>query len=247
MITHLEKHRFLLENFEGPLGLLLFLIQKNEISIDEISISPLTQQYQDKITSDAQPHLDGGAEFIGTTAFLLWLKSKALLPVHEQMESLRELALDPQFDVIHSLIDYCRFKEAAKMLHKREEKQKGLYTRGQEPIPEIKKSLGISHLTLQDLSQIFQALMVKAPIHTLEIQSEPWTVQEKITLIQQLFNRQKEIPFHLLFASDSPRLELIVTFLAVLELMKRGEMQVIQQLDTQQILMIPASAIRTPA
>ncbi len=234
-MKHLELDTFALDNFEGPLDFLIHLIQKSEIDICDISLQKITEQYLNKLI-DGTSDVASGAEFVGTTASLLWLKSKMLLPKHEQPHDAEQNELDPRFEMIHQLIDYCRFKQAARDLTEREQQQSGFYIRGTDP--EIKKNLGIEHLTLEDLAALFQQVVAKATTHTELIHEENWRVSDKIIFIRHLLEDEQKIDFLALFSSDKCRDELIVTFLAILELMKLGEICVIKSLPSNSIAII---------
>lgn len=216
---------FVLDNFEGPIDYLLHLVQQEEIPIHDVILSQLTSQFLAK--SEGQTlEIDSGAEFIGTAAFLVWLKSKTLLPQHEQVVAGEEEIGDPRFAIIHQLLDYCRFKDAAKSLEEREVHQSAYYPRGLESA-EAKKNLGIEHLTLQDLASMFQQILSKAGAKG-SIQEEEWKVSDKINAIVNRLENCLQIPFEQLFSENLSKLELIVTFLALLELMKRGSVRVVR-------------------
>lgn len=219
---------FALENFEGPLEFLLRLIQTEEIDIYEISIQKIMEQYIEKQLDKDTYDVDSGAEFIGTTSLLLYLKSRMLLPKHEQPLE-ENVDLDPNFNIIHKLLEYCRFKDAAKNLSKLEDEQSGFFGRGIDEPFEVKKNLGIEHLTLQDLALLFKDIVSRAELKTGQIDEEVFLVSDKIRHIQKLLKEQTEIKFENLFNPKASRDELIVTFLAVLELMKLGEIQVIKE------------------
>ena len=227
---------FTLENFEGPLDFLLHLIYQNEIDIYEVPIYQIMQQYvtrHDKNSeNDEENDVDSGAEFIGMASLLLFLKSRMLLPKHEQPLNLEEDS-DPKFDIIHQLIDYCRFKEAAKELSIREDQQSGFYGRGLEGPYTIQKNLGIEHLTLDDLSKLFNEIANRVNANKGTISEEVWLVGDKIVFIRRslIIN---DLIFEDLFNSTLSKIELIVTFLALLELMKLGEVTVIK--DAGQII-----------
>jgi segregation and condensation protein A len=233
----IEDHIFALDNFEGPLDFLLHLIQKSEIDIYEVPLHKITEQYLAKLQELISPAVDGGAEFIGTTASLLLLKSKMLLPKHEQPGLVEEEEIDPRFEIIHQLIEYCRFKDAAKELSELEQKQSAFFSRGIEN-SESKKPLGIEHLSMQDLATMFQHVLAKAASHRGIIQEEVWKVSDKISFIQRLLKDLNKIRFDVLFSPVQSRDELIVTFLAVLELMKMGELKVVKETLENVILLI---------
>ncbi len=223
---------FTLDNFEGPLDLLWYLVTSEEIDIYEVPVHKLTNQYllllQDPNVKLNAHYLDKGAEFIGIATALLWLKSKTLLPKEEEdKESLGfDEDNDPNFSIIHHLIDYCRYKQAAKLLKEKEYSQAAFYPRGKEE-SEIKKSLGIHHLSLDDLALLFKQILAKAAPARGVIYEDTWKVSDKISAISHLLNMQNKIQFYDIFKEASSREELITIFLALLELMKLGIAHVI--------------------
>lgn len=234
-----QPETFTLENFEGPLDFLLHLIQKSEIDIYDVKIQEITQQYLLKLTDYIEPNIDQGAEFVGTAAALLWLKSRTLLPKHEQVEMGEEEHEDPRFEIIHQLVDYCRFKQAAKDLNQLEIRQSHYYLRGHDAIPDFKKNLGIEHLSLSDLASLFKTVIAKAVTQKGHVHEESWKVSDKIKAIRTILKEQQRIEFNTLFSTMMAREELIVTFLAVLELMKMGELKVIRDLVNNTVVMLP--------
>lgn len=230
----LTNDHFILENFEGSLDFLISLIQKNEIEVLEISIQDIIHQFISKISSDEE-HFDKGAEFLGLSSYLIWLKSRSLLPKDQMPVEEEKDFEDPHFEIIHHLIDYCRFKEAAKELSIRQEQQSSLYFRGVE-VPEWKRPLGIDHVTLEELSHLFKEMMSKAAHHKGKIEEENWRVCDKIGALRFLMKEQSSYPFSALFSSEQSRLEMIVIFLALLELMKNGELAVGRDQENRTLL-----------
>lgn len=213
---------FSLENFEGPLYLLWHLLNRQEIEIYQIPIVDIIHQYLSRQKPSAG-NLDLGAEFIALAAAFLWFKSKALLPKHEQQQEQNlEEELDPHFDIIHHLIDYCRFKQAAKDLAIIEERQSAFYPRGVEE-HDVKKNLGIKHLSLDDLATLFKQILAKSIPQKGIIQPEEWQVCDKISYLRERLAKEQTIHFTEVFNDMMGRMELIVTFLALLEMMKLGE------------------------
>ena len=199
-------------------GSQLYLKEQNRL--DEISQPPHPSFLTEAVD------LDRGAEFISMTASLIWFKSKALLPKHEQEEDETTLEEDdPRFEIIHQLIDYCRFKQAAKELADRELRQGAFYPRGVES-SEIKKNLGINHLSLEDLAVLFQQILAKAEPRRGTITEEEWKVSDKIHYLKELLKKRESIPFTEAFNASMSRIELIVTFLALLEMMKSEDVWV---------------------
>lgn len=227
-MKHADTHTFSIGNFEGPLDLLWHLISRQEIDIYEIPLHKITAQYLQKYLSELQA-VDTGAEFIAMAASLVWLKSKTLLPIHEQQaDPTPDEEADPRFEIIHQLMDYCRFKQAAKELSTRELQQSAYYLRGIDNDVEAKKKLGIDHLSLDDLAGLFREILAKTTTKKGLIQEEIWRVSDKIKALRYMLSEESKIGFRHIFSSDKSREELIVTFLALLELMKLGEARVIR-------------------
>lgn len=238
----LEPEIFSINNFEGPLDLLWHLIHHQELDIYEISLSSLTQQYlarMEERCQNADAFLDSGAEFVALAASLAYFKSKALLPKHGQEKEENADDLDPRFDIIHHLVDYCRFKDAAKELAEREQQQARIYFRGIES-DEAKKNLGIQHLSLEDLASLFKQILAKSVVQKGVIQEELWKVCDKIDQLRLMLKEMPTLLFLDVFSSDKSREELIVTFLALLELMKSGEAMVVHQIEQNTICICEA-------
>lgn len=223
-----------LDNFEGPLELLFHLVCKSEIDIYEVAISRITDEFLFILKKQTIP-IEKGAEFISTAAALVWYKSQQLLPKHTQMASLEDFFEDPNFEIIHHLLDYCRFKQAAKELVDREHEQSVYHPRGTEKNPEAKKNLGIEHLTLEHLAGLFQQIAVKAKSEQGQLQGEVWKVSDKIFGLRKLLILRESVNFQEIFNAGISRSELIVIFLAVLELMKMGELLVIREIASNEI------------
>jgi segregation and condensation protein A len=233
-MINLESNIFTLENFEGPLDLLWHLIQKNEIEIHTVSLQTITEQFLEKLRNGSPSNVDVGAEFISLAASLLVLKTRTLLPTHEEEPAIKD-EIDPSFEIIYQLLDYCHFKDAAKELVVREQRQEAFYFRGithDEPL----KNLGIAHLCLEDLAALFQQILAKAASNKGKVHEEVWKVSDKISWIRKSLLSTPRLPFGLLLPPESSREELIVTFLAILELMKTGEIQVIKDLETNDVM-----------
>lgn len=234
-----DQYTITLENFEGPLEFLLYLTQKNELDITDVRLQLITEQFIKELKGAP---LDVGAEFVGTLAALLWLKSRMLLPKHEQtLAGIEDEGPDPHFNVIHQLIEYCRFKEAGKELSHREQQQNAYYARGCGGNVEVKKPLGIEHLSLEDFATLFQDIMIKAKAHGGTITEEEYRVSDKIRLVKTLLKMRDAIPFTELFSCEMCKEELIVTFLAILELMKIGVAAIVKERATGKIIVIAAT------
>lgn len=230
-----EQYSVKLENFEGPLEFLLHLVQKKEIDIYDVRLGRIAEQFIEEMR---QPDIDSGAEFVSTLASLIWLKSKMLLPKHEQaISEEEEEEIDPHFEVIHQLIDYCRFKQAGKELVQREYEQNAYFPRGVE-CTEFKPPLGIEHLSLDDLALLFRDAVAKAQSFSGHVQEESFRVSDKIRLLRKLLKDPGKILFEMIFLRGRYKEELIVTFLAILELMKLGEACIVKNNATNSVYII---------
>jgi segregation and condensation protein A len=208
-----------LDGFEGPVDLLLYLVQQREVNLLEILLQEITNQW-------SHQSLDESAEFLIPMASLLLLKSQALLPVPAAKE---EEEPDPRFDMIQSVADYCRFREAAKGLVSLESEQLDRFSRGvAEELPPMEKPAGLHHLSLGDLatllSDILQRASEREPVIILD---EEWKASDRMEFIRRSLNHRSALPFSEIFDESHSKGRLIATFLALLELMKLGEVAVI--------------------
>lgn len=199
-----------LPNFEGPLELLLYLIQKEELPIEDVSLSTMTKQWVDRLED-----VDAGAEFLALASTLLLLKSRSLLP---QEQAGAEEEGDSRWEMIQKLLEYCHYKEMAKGLSDREESQSLFFPRGYVDQSSTKGS-GLDELNLSDLTTLLQDVLAKAPPAPTTIQGETWEIGPKITWWEQE-TRKHPISFHDVFTPQKCREELIVLFLSLLELLK---------------------------
>jgi segregation and condensation protein A len=224
---------FFLENFQGPVELLLHLVQKDELEITSLSLSELTKQFLLRIIGK-EYSLDQGAEFLAAAATLLYLKSCRLLPSHTLELDLHALEgyNDPNFSILYHLIDYCKFKEAAKKLSHLELSAGATFLRGAPPLPPPTQPIAsscVEHLSPEAFSELFVAISAKAKIHPKEIEEEPWLVSDKIALLKQSLEAEEKMALTDLFAEAMTRDEMIVLFLAILELLKMGYLSAIRQ------------------
>ena len=222
-----------LNHFRGSLDLLWQLIQTGELDILDLNVRELVNQFL--LLNLGEEPLDQGSEFIHWSSHFLLQKSKALLPAYEQKPE-EEEELDPRFEVIHKLVEYCRFKQAARGLVELESQQPGFFFRGGVDGITPQKPLGVEHLSLADLATLFQQVAAKAVSTTRIIEEEVWKVSDKITLILRKIEAVREISFFDLFSSRLCKEELIVIFLAVLELMKMGKIVVLKLTESQEIV-----------
>lgn len=224
--------------FEGPLDLLLHLIEKNKLNIYDIPIVDITDQYIAYVEQMEEENLDLISEFLIMAATLIEIKSRMLLPKEEKEEE-----EDPREELVRRLLEYKIYKYAANELsHMRNEADRVFYGDAQMPreVLEYEETVEpedvIGDLTLRKLNEIFQSVMKKKqdkidPIRSSfgKIEKEEVRVEEKITYIRRQLLGLKNINFRTLLELQATKTQLVVTFLAVLELMKMGLIEVKQE------------------
>ncbi|MBR5473940.1 MAG: segregation/condensation protein A [Lachnospiraceae bacterium] len=239
---------FKLDAFEGPLDLLLHLIEKNKVDIYDIPIATITDQYLEYVNNMENQDLDVVSDFLVMAATLLDIKSKMLLPpeVNEEGE-----AEDPREELVARLIEYKMYKYMAEELKDRQfSAGKAMYKQPTIPaeVAEYEEPVDLDQLldglTLTRLNQIFQSVLQRQvdkidPVRSKfgTIKKEPFRVSEKIGNILQYAKSRAKFGFRELLEHQGDRTEIIVTFLAVLELMKMGNLVVTQEdLDAEIVL-----------
>jgi len=224
-----QEYKVKLEVFEGPLDLLLYLIKKDEVDIYDISIERITSQYLAFMEAFKTLDLDVAGEFIVMAANLIYIKSRSLLPAHVQPPEEEVEEDDPRWDLIRQLVEYKKFKDAAARLGEREALQNSLYQRlpdAADAHPE--RPLG--EVSVFDLIHAFNNVLKRltAQENLREIFEENFTVSDKIDLIMKLTASGVPLKFTELFASVASRTEIVVTFLALLELIRLKQLRCMQ-------------------
>ncbi len=222
-----ESYRVKLEVFEGPLDLLLYLIKKDEIDIYDIPIAHITEQYLQYLRLMEQLDINVAGDFLVMAATLIYIKSKMLLPPDPAQTREEELSEDPRTELVQQLLEYQKFKAAANMLHSRFEIESACYTRG--ALESDKHNPEVS-VTVFDLLRVFREVLERAEaIVELEIARDEMKMSEKLVQIRALLAEREEINVRELFELARSRRELILTFLALLELVKEAEISLIQR------------------
>lgn len=208
--------------FEGPLDLLLHLIRRDKINIYDIPISHITREYLSYIEIMQELELEVAGEFFVMAATLMRIKSQMLLPRHEGLE---EEEADPREELVRNLIEYRKFKEAAFCLAAKEEERRRIFTRIVPPPAETAPAEEAPEVTMFDLLEAFQNVLMNLKSRSIyRIIPEAVTVEQKIDAIRGALKRRSEVLFTELFAGEFTRIEIIVTFLAILEMIKLGEL-----------------------
>ena len=218
----MEEMKYKLENFEGPLDLLLTLIKKNKVSIWDIPIVEITDQYLEAISGIEKTMLDNTGEFIILASQLLYIKSKMLLPKDEDEDE-----EDPREELAQRLYEYKKFKEASHEMRKSEFSSKYMVFRDEEPIKFPVPEYNISH-EISDLMDAFGNIMQrrvrkaqpeKRAFYGI-VGREKVSVDDMVLKIENVLKAHKKVEFSSLFGENDSRPEMIATFLAVLEMIK---------------------------
>jgi segregation and condensation protein A len=219
-----------LEIFEGPLDLLLYLIKRDEIDIYEISIERITSQYLEYLQAFRELNIDIAGEFIVMAANLIYLKSRSLLPVDQRPPEEDAEEDDPRWDLIRQLIEYKKFKDAAGHLGERALAQERIFPRPGIAAAEISSPLRLGEVGIFQLINAFQTVLkrMEAREELREIFGEHFTVSDKIDSILQRVSSGVSLKFTDLFAELASRVEVVVTFLALLELIRLKQVRVTQ-------------------
>ena len=225
------KYKVKLEIFEGPLDLLLYLIKKNELDISDIPIAKVTDQYLEYLEMMKMLDLDIAGEFIVMAATLMQIKSRMLLPPDEVPEEDMEEE-DPRSELVKKLLEYKKFKEAADKLAAIEATTSQLYTRKAEerPVPEIEDENAFFEASIFDLLTAFSKILKDVPKETFhKVIKDKFTVADKIHDIVHMLINEPKIYFSKFFKAAENKVEIIVTFLAILELIRLKEIIIVQQ------------------
>jgi len=228
-----------LEVFEGPLDLLLQLIEKRELDITRISLAQVTDQYLEYIALLHEREATALADFLVIAAKLLLIKSQMLLPQPPPVEEEEDVG----DALVRQLIEYKKFKEAAQKLRQREEMGLRAYVRVAPP-PRLERTLDLEGLTLDNLLEaVRRALAASPPAPPVSNMVAPITITiaDKISQIEAALRRHGRISFNRLLARAVSRMEIIVAFLAVLELIKRRRIDVQQERAFGEIIITPKS------
>ena len=221
--------------FEGPLDLLLHLIRENKLDIYDIPIALITSQYLEYIQMMKELNLDIAGEFLVMAATLIHIKSRMLLPPDEEVPA--EEVEDPRRELVQRLLEYQAFKEAAITLKQRETEWIRIFQR--KPLSdEDEEGIYLSDLNLFDLLDAFKKILETAPPEAGTITREILTVKDKIHFIMDTLEGQEAVRFEDLFKDGVTKNQLIVTFIALLELIRLGLLRAYQERDFGNIWVI---------
>ncbi len=220
------SYRVRLDVFEGPLDLLLHLVKKNEVDLSDLPVATITDQYIAYIDLLQQLDLDRAGEYLVMAATLLHLKSRLLLPSEEVVDE--ESGEDPRAELARQLLEYQRFREAAEMLDRNSMLGRDVFTRvplrneaidGQDVVRDVMDE--IDDVSLGDLLDALQEVLKNAePGIVHQVLLEQVSLRERVCLVLDLLRERTQVAFTDLFSTDISRLQILVTFLAALELVR---------------------------
>ena len=221
------SYKIHLEMFEGPLDLLLYLVKKDHLNIYDIPIAKVTQQYLEYINFMQLLDLDIVGDFLVMAATLMQIKSKMLLPASETPSE--EEQEDPRAELVKRLLEYEKFKQIAENLRERELSQQDVFKRQKTEAPLDSQAQGKEEdkyfeASIFDLINAFSQALKDIPKEVFyEVIKDQFTVEQKVHDILHLLLVETEVKLSTLFSKSKGKLEIIVIFLAILELAKMKE------------------------
>ncbi len=218
-------YRVKLEQFEGPLDLLLHLIERAELDIKDIFISEITAEYLSYMDAVDELDMDTASEFLTMAATLLYIKSRQLLPRPPKDEEEQE---DPEQLLIRQLRAYKAFKEAGASLDELFASARAAYTRLPEDVPLPPKEVAIDGATMDALYTAFLGILARAdspqaPPNTQHVRPDAYTVRAQMRRIRDVLAGKESVLFEELFTEHAAKMEIIVTFMALLEMIAHSE------------------------
>lgn len=234
-----EEYKVQLHQFEGPLDLLLHLIGKARIDIEEIFVSEVTGQYLEYVTAMPHVSMDRTSEFLEMAATLVYIKSRMILPESVSEESEEE---DPEQELISRLKAYKAYKDAAQELKSYEESALNVYYKLPEEVAFPEEKWEIEQLTLQNLYDAYHEVLQRLPdaqyerIEEVEIHKDAFTIKERSRYILRTLAKMGSASFSSLFSQARTRLEVAVTFVALLDLLHKSLVVIRQEKSYDDIL-----------
>ena len=231
-ITELPKDLYIppvalqvfLDAFEGPLDLLLYLIRKQNLDVLDIPIADITQQYVDYINLMKELELELAGEYLLMAAMLAEIKSRLLLPIFEEIEDEE----DPRAELVRRLLEYERYRKVSEEINELDRVGRDIYPSSVETA-QFEQPLVLPDIQLKELVISFQEVLKKAEMFsTLHFTKEPLSVKERMIKILEKIENEDFVRFEDLFDLKEQKIGLVVTFLAILELMKELLIEIVQ-------------------
>jgi segregation and condensation protein A len=249
----MAEYKVKFEVFEGPLDLLLYLIKKEEVDIYEVNLTRLATQFIEYIETMRMLDLEIAGGFLVMAATLMYIKSRELLPVDQQAQiEGEEEGVDPRWELIRQLVEYKKFKDAAAQLQVLEARQEDVFPRipGKlefEPESPVRGEASIFDL-VNAVNVVLKRFSRREDLR--DIFEDKWTVSEKIEYLMRVLSERASVRFSELFEGVTSRSEVVVTFLALLELIRLRQLTAVQREPFGEIEICrasPAPALPTPA
>nr|WP_315314187.1 segregation/condensation protein A [Treponema denticola] len=225
-LSHIDKQEvgysnteFKVHNFEGPLDLLLFLINKNEVNIYDIPIAEITEQYLEYLDYAIEPDLDNLVDFYSMAANLIYIKSRMLLPVEVSVDD--EDIEDPRSELVDKLIEYQKYKKLSELMEEKESEAEWFFERKkiQHALPFGEEELW-ERVDTWDLLKTFSQLMSNYKAEHIVDLYEEVSVNEKITLMNEFLEKKGECMFTDLIVRKGNLMDVVCAFMAILEAVK---------------------------
>ena len=222
-----EPYTVRLEVFEGPLDLLLHLIKREQVDIYDIPIATITDQYLDYLNMMRSLNLDVAGEFLLMAATLLHIKSKMLLP--SPLEEEEEEEEDPRTELVNRLLEYQKYKEAAARLHERDILDRDIFVQGYQG--EVSEDGGLIEVGVFELIEALKDVLNRSSLEaTYDITLDRITIEERIAQILEVVKLESSgLLFSSLFSGASSKEDIIISFLAILELIRMRMIKVFQR------------------
>src|SRR5581483_7535108 len=229
--ARMADYKVKFEVFEGPLDLLLYLIKKEEVDIYDVNLTSLATQFIEYIEVMRLLDLEIAGEFLVMASTLMYIKSRELLPLDQQVQTEGEdEGEDPRWELIRQLVEYKKFKDAAAQLQTLEARQENIFPRLPAK-PEFEaEAPGKPEVSLFDLVNAVTAILkrVTQQPDSRDVFEDKWTVSEKIEVMIKAISERSRLKFSELFAGAMSRTEVVVTFLALLELIRLKQLVAMQ-------------------
>jgi segregation and condensation protein A len=222
----LAQYSIELDTFQGPLDLLLHLIRKNEVDIYDIPMAEISRQYVEYLDVMHDLNLEVASEFLVMASTLIYIKSRMLLPAHEEEEELEEE--DPREELVRRLLEYQKYKQAAEELSGRPRLDRDVFVRPESKPPDSDDDVFVE-ASLFQLMDAFQSVLAEAETRKPhEVEREVFTLEDGINHISAMMSGKPSLRFRDLFDGLGTKRRVVTVFLSVLELIKRGNLMAVQ-------------------
>jgi segregation and condensation protein A len=246
----MPEYKVKFEVFEGPLDLLLYLIKKEEVDIYEVNLTRLATQFIEYIETMRMLDLEIAGEFLVMAATLMYIKSRELLPVDQQAQvEGEEEGEDPRWELIRQLVEYKKFKDAAAQLQTLEARQENVFPRTPSKLEFEAEAPARPEASIFDLVNAVNTVLKRFGQREdlRDIFEDKWTVSEKIEHLMRVLAERASVRFSELFEGVTSRSEVVVTFLALLELIRLRQVTAMQREPFGEIEICRATPAPEPA